>query len=83
MLSLHAFGVTSAGRDAWKARCGASLLDYTKLKKETEPYLARELYIHGDAMLNNTAQLLRLVGSSPLGLGPSHMPVRSRISAYP
>ena len=35
--------VTSAGRDAWKAWYGASLLDYTKLKKETEPYVAREL----------------------------------------
>ena len=32
----------SAGRDAWKARCGASLLDYTKLKKGTEPYVAHE-----------------------------------------
>ena len=35
--------VTSAGRDAWKAWYGASLLDYTKLKKETEPYMARGL----------------------------------------
>ena len=35
--------VTSAGHDAWKAWYGASLLDYTKLKKETEPYVAREL----------------------------------------
>ena len=34
--------VTSVGRGAWKAWCGASLLDYTKLKKETEPYVARE-----------------------------------------
>ena len=33
----------SAGRDAWKAWNGASLLDHTKLKKETEPYVAREL----------------------------------------
>ena len=35
--------VTSASRDAWKAWYGASLLDYTKLKKETEPYMARGL----------------------------------------
>jgi len=33
----------SAGRGAWKAWCSAPLLDYTKLKKETEPYVAREL----------------------------------------
>jgi len=33
--------VTSAGRDAWKVRCGTSLLDYTKLKKGTEPYMLR------------------------------------------
>ena len=32
--------VTNAGRDAWKAWYGASLLDHTKLKKETEPYVA-------------------------------------------
>ena len=44
------------------------LLDYTKLKKETEPYVARKLYIHGSTMLNNIAQSLRLAGSSPLGL---------------
>ena len=35
--------VTSAGHDAWKAWNGASLLDHTKLKKETEPYVARGL----------------------------------------
>ena len=35
--------VKSAGRDAWKALYSASLLDYTKLKKETEPYMARGL----------------------------------------
>ena len=34
--------VTSADHDAWKVWCGASLLDYTKLKKEMEPYVTRE-----------------------------------------
>ena len=33
----------SAGRDAQKAWYGASLLDYTKLKKETESYVTCEL----------------------------------------
>ena len=34
--------VMSAGCGAWKAWYGAFLLDYTKLKKEMELYMARE-----------------------------------------
>ena len=42
-ISLVITFVMSAGRGTWKVWCGTSLLDYTKLKKETEPYVTREL----------------------------------------
>jgi len=45
--------------------------------------MTHELYIHGGTMLNNTVRSLRPAGGSTLELDPGHVPVRSRISAYP
>ena len=59
------------------------LLNYIKLKKGNGALRGSRAYIHGGTMLNNTARSPCWAGVSPLGLDPSPVPVRSRISAYP
>ena len=54
-----------------------------KAKKRNGTLHGSQAYIHGGTMLNNTAQCLRPAGGSPLELDPSHVPVRSRVNAYP
>ena len=60
---LSMYVVTSAGHDAWKVWYGASLLDYTKLKKEIEPYVARGLIytVAGGSITQRGAYIWRAV----------------------
>src|SRR5579862_4173638 len=74
--------VTSASRDAWKVRCGTSLLDYIKLKKGNGALRGSRVYIHGGTMPNNIARSLCWTGASPLELDPSPVLVRSCIGTY-
>jgi hypothetical protein len=61
----------------------APLIRLYKAKEKNRALRSSQAYIHSGIMPNNTARSLRLVGGSPLGLDPSHVPVQSCINAYP
>jgi len=64
-------------------RSAAPLIRLYKAKERNGALRGLRTYIHSGTMLNNTAQYLHPTGGSPLGLDPSHVPVRSRGSVYP
>ena len=61
----------------------APLIRLYKAKERNGALRGSRAYIHGGTMLNNTVRCLRPASGSPLGLDPSHVPVRSRGSVYP
>jgi len=64
-------------------RGAALLIRPYKVKERNGALRGSRAYIHGGMMPNNTTRSLRSASGSFLGLDPSHVPVRSRISAYP
>jgi len=64
-------------------RDAAHLIRLYKAKERNGALRGSQAYIHSGTISNNIAWSLRSAGSSLLELDPSHVPVRSRISAYP